>query len=338
MNSFLRPLQVGSLVLPSNIWYAPLAGCSDWPFRMMTSHWKPGLIFTEMVKMDALVRADRGTYEILHYSDAMHPIGAQVCGSSPQYASQATRILSDMGFDLIDLNCGCPVDKVTKDGGGSGLLKNPYRIGELVHAMVQAAKVPVTVKMRIGWDADHINVEEVVQIVENAGAKAVMIHGRTRSQGYTGKASLEWIKRAKEVAKQIPVLGNGDIVSPESALHMFSETGCDGIVIGRATMAKPWIVEDLRRFALGLSPLSFSIEELREILHRHFEYIVSYKDERKALVDMRRVGCWYFSHFTGAKAFRGAISTARSLEEVRTLIETFSFISSKDQDEEPVNL
>lgn len=325
MSSFLHPIAVDTLFLSSNVWYAPLAGCSDWPFRMMTSQWHPGLIFTEMVKMDALMRADRGTYELLHYSDSMHPIGAQIFGSSPRYAGSSARILSDMGFDVIDLNCGCPVDKVTKEGGGSGLLKNPLLIGEIVHAMANASSVPVTVKIRSGWDADHINVEEVVQIVESAGAKAVMVHGRTRNQGYTGHASLEWIGRAKRAAKKIPVLGNGDVVSPEAAWRMFSETGCDGIVIGRATMGKPWIVEDLRRAAAGLPPTSFSIEELRNFLRQHLEYIVSYKNERKALVDLRRVGCWYFSHLPHAKAFRGAIATAHSLAEVKTLVDTFQF-------------
>ena len=318
-------MTLDTLVLSSNVWYAPLAGCSDWPFRMMTSQWRPGLIFTEMVKMDALMRADRGTYELLHYSDSMHPIGAQIFGSSPQYAGKSARLLSEMGFDVIDLNCGCPVDKVTKDGGGSGLLKTPFLIGEIVHAMVSASSVPVTVKMRLGWDSEHCNVEEVVQIVECAGAKAVMVHGRTRAQGYTGHASLEGIRRAKCAAKKIPVLGNGDIISSESAWKMFSETGCDGIVIGRATMGKPWIIEDLKRSAEGLPPLSFSVEDLRNLLRQHFEYIVSYKNERKALVDLRRVGCWYFSHLPHAKAFRGAIATAHSLEEVKHLIDTFQF-------------
>jgi nifR3 family TIM-barrel protein len=331
MSPLLHPIAVGPLSLPLNVWYAPLAGCSDWPFRMMSSRWRPGLIFTEMVKMDALVRADRGTYEILHYSDCMHPIGAQLCGSSPLFAKQSTRILADMGFDVIDLNCGCPVDKVVKDGGGSNLLKTPHLIGEIVSSMVEASSVPVTVKIRVGWDAEHVNVEEVVRIAESAGAKAVMVHGRTRSQGYNGNASLELIRRAKMAAKQIPVLGNGDIISSETAFRMLAETGCDGIVIGRATMGRPWIVEDIRRGAVGEPPISFSIEELREILQSHFEYIVTYKNERKALVDMRRVGCWYFSHCARAKAFRGAISISPSLVDVEHLIKTFSF-TTEDQD------
>lgn len=321
----VHPIFLGETEIPSNVWYAPLAGCSDWPYRMMSSEWNPGLMFTEMVKMDALVRADEGTYELLHYSDCMHPIGAQLFGSSLRFAKESAPILEDMGFDVIDLNCGCPVDKVTKGGGGSGLLKTPFLVGDIVSSIVEAVHIPVTVKVRAGWDDQHINIEEIVAIVESAGAKAITVHGRTRQQGYSGSCCRDWIRRAKKAAKQIPVIGNGDIFTPEAALSMMSETGCDGVLIARGGMGKPWFVEDIRRVSQGKEPMSFSFLELREMLLRHFNYIVEYKCEKKALVDARRIGCWYVSHVKGAKAFRLAISHAQSIEEARSLIRDFVF-------------
>lgn len=322
---YVHPLYLGEREIPCNIWYAPLAGCSDWPYRMMSAQWKPGLQFTEMVKMDALVRADEGTYELLNYSDCMHPIGAQVFGSNPRYAKEAAPILESMGFDVIDLNCGCPVDKVTKGGGGSGLLKTPFLIGDIVSSIVGAVQIPVTVKVRAGWDHQHINIEEVVSIVESAGAKAITVHGRTRQQGYTGSCCHEWIKRAKSAAHNIPVIGNGDVFSAEDAFTMMQNTGCDGVLIARGGMGKPWFVEDIRRLEQGLPVLQFSIEELRELLLQHFNYVVEYKCEKKALMDARRIGGWYVNSVKGAKAFRIAIAQVQSIEEARTLIKTFPF-------------
>ena len=320
---YIHPLLLGEKELPSNVWYAPLAGCSDWPYRMMGSCWKPGLQFTEMVKVDALVRADEGTYELLHYSDCMHPIGAQVFGSSPAYAKAAAPILEDMGFDVIDLNCGCPVDKVTKGGGGSGLLRTPFLIGEMIQAMVEAVHIPVTLKVRAGWDREHINVEEVVSIAESAGATAITVHGRTRQQGYTGTCCHEWIRMAKKAAKKIPVIGNGDIFSPQDAFTMMDNTGCDGVLIARGGMGKPWFVEDLRRMDQGLPPLQWTQEELGRLLLEHFTYIVEYASEKKALLDLRRIGGWYVHNVSGAKAFRSALAHVQSVEEARKLIASF---------------
>src|SRR5579872_5393446 len=166
------PFFIGSVKLPNKILYAPLAGCSDLPFRRMSCRYRPGIVYCEMVKIDALVRNDQNTYRMLDYDADMHPIGAQLCGSKPKVAAAAARIVEDLGFDVIDFNCGCPVDKVTKDGSGSGMLKTPELIGEMISAMVSAVKVPVTVKIRAGWDEKHINAAEITNIAEKAGAKA----------------------------------------------------------------------------------------------------------------------------------------------------------------------
>ncbi len=323
--SLIRPIEIGTLQLPINVFYAPLAGCSDFPFRKMSSKYQPGLQFCEMVKMDAIVRSDYGTFQLLNYSKEMHPIGAQLCGSNPRIAKEAAKIVEDLGFDTIDLNCGCPVDKVTKDGGGSGLLKMPHRIGEIVHEMVSHVSTPVTVKIRAGWDDEHIIVEDIVRIVESAGAKAITVHGRTREQGYEGKARREWIKRAKLAAKNIRVVANGDVFTPIDAFDMLYETGCDAVLIARGTMGQPWIVDDIRRLARGEVVYEKSHQELKEHLLQHFYETLSYKSERKALVDMRRIGCWYFNASTGVKAFREAISHAQSIEDVAKLINEYRF-------------
>src|SRR5580700_274615 len=205
------PFQLGTITLPSNIFCAPLAGCSDLPFRRMTSKYHPGLIFCEMVKMDALIRNDPHTYRLLDYEASMHPIGGQLCGSKPHLAGPCAKIIEDLGFDVVDLNCGCPVDKVTKDGSGSGLLKNPELIGDIISNMVSAVSIPVTIKIRAGWDMQSINAEQITAIAEQAGATAICIHGRTRSQAYKGPANWDYIRDCKRQAKRIKIIANGDI-------------------------------------------------------------------------------------------------------------------------------
>lgn len=319
--SFLkRPFHLGHKVLPSNIFYAPLAGCSDYPFRKMSARFTPGLMYCEMIKMDALVRADAGTFQMLDYDESMRPIGAQICGSKPAMAGKAAKIIEELGFDVIDLNCGCPVDKVTKDGSGSGLLKNPQLIGEILANMVASVKIPVTVKIRAGWDEAHINAPEITQIAEQAGAKAICIHGRTRVQAYHGNANWDWIKECKEVAKDILIIGNGDIFTPEAAEKIFEKTGCDAILVSRGTLGQPWIADDIARRFLGETLPERSLEDMRSALYDHFEHTLHYHNDRKTMIDMRRVGCWYLKKASGTRAFREKISKAQSVAEVKELI------------------
>lgn len=320
---FIKPISLGKLNLPTNVFYAPLAGCSDFPFRKMSARYKPGLIYCEMVKMDALVRYDTGTFHILDYSHDMHPIGGQICGSNPQIAGQAARIIEDLGFDVIDLNCGCPVDKVTKDGSGSGLLKNPKIIGDVIANMVAAVSIPVTVKIRAGWDEDNLVYQDIVQIAEQAGAKAICLHARTRQQGYTGDAKWDWIREAKKAAKNILVIGNGDIFTPQDAIEMFKETGCDAVLVARGTLGQPWIVQDIQALDQGLIVPERDIEEKRQALREHFEETLGYSTDRRTVIDMRRVGCWYFTKSQFTKNFREAISHAHTVEEIRELIDSF---------------
>ena len=325
MSFFKKPFSLGNLELSSNIFCAPLAGCSDLPFRKMTSSYRPGITFCEMVKIDALIRHDPHTYRLLDYTADMHPIGAQLCGSKPKIAAEAARIVEDLGFDVIDLNCGCPVDKVTKDGSGSGLLKNPALIGEILSAVIAAVKVPVTVKIRAGWDADHIVAAEITRFAEQAGAKAITIHGRTREQAYKGPANWDYIRAAKQAARNILVIGNGDVFDGESAERLFAHTGCDGVLVARGTLGKPWIIEEIERHLSGLPVEEKTIFDLRNELLKHFQIIARYQNDRQALLDMRRVGCWYLKPCQGAKPLRIQLNKATRLEEVFHLLGEFDW-------------
>ncbi len=325
MSYLQKPFQLGSIELLSNLLCAPLAGCSDVPFRRMTSRYKPGLIYTEMVKMDALVRNDPHTFHMLSYERSMHPIGGQICGSKPQIAGVCAKIIEDLGFDVVDLNCGCPVDKVTKDGSGSAMLKNPERIGEIVSNMVAAVKIPVTVKIRAGWDVESIVSAQITEIAEAAGASAICIHGRTRAQAYKGPANWEYIAMAKRAAKKIKVVANGDVFDPVSAKGIFEATGADAILLARGTMGQPWLI--YRFFEEGVMGERTSSDYKNAMLD-HIAHIASYQSGRKALLDMRRVGCYYLKVGRGTKHLREAINRSASIEEIYHHIQNFNWEES----------
>lgn len=320
MNQYYRPLEIGRLKLNGNVIYSPLAGCSDYPFRLMSARYSPDLMFCEMVKMQALLRYDEGTFRLLDYAEEMRPIGAQLVGGCIKSAGPAAKICEDLGFDVIDLNCGCPVDKVTKDGGGSGMLKHPEKIGDVLAEIVAAVSLPVTLKVRGGWDDENIIAPEIVRIAEEAGASAIFVHGRTRAQAYRGKANRETIRRCKSQARKIKVIGNGDIFEPEDAVAMMEETGCDGVLVSRGTMGRPWLAEDIRRHCLGGEPLKMNPKDIRQALLDHFELMLAYHSLKRAVIEMRRVGCWYIKSRSGTRAFRHAMARVTSKEEARDLI------------------
>lgn len=319
------PFFVGNARLRNRILYAPLAGCSDFPFRQMSARYRPGIVYCEMVKMDALIRNDPHTYRLLDYDSSLHPIGAQLCGSKPKLAAATARIIEDLGFDVLDFNCGCPVDKVTKDGSGSGMLKNPDLIGEILSEMIAAVKIPVTVKVRAGWDEQSINAPLITQIAEKAGAKAITIHGRTRAQAYKGPANWDYIKACKEAAKDILVIGNGDVFDADAALRMFAYTNCDAVLVSRGTMGQPWIAEDILRALQNIPPVERTPLDIRDSLLDHFLFIIRYQSERQALLDFRRVGCWYLKRCEGVKDLRISLNRATSTPEAMSLLEKFSW-------------
>lgn len=315
-----KSFQFGKITLPSNIFYAPLAGCSDYPYRMMSSLYNPGLMFCEMVKMDALIRNDKGTFEMLDFAKEMHPIGGQLVGSKVELAAPCAKIIEDLGFDTLDFNCGCPVDKVTKDGSGSGMLKTPEKIGAIISEMVAAVKIPVTVKIRAGWDDTLINAAEITKIAEQAGATSICIHGRTREQGYKGPANWDYIKACKEAATTINVVGNGDLFDVESVQRMFEYTKCDAVLVARGTMGQPWIAEDIYNHLSGLPIKERTPEDSMNHLKQHFNFMKEHLPERRVILDMRRVGAWYIKKMFGASELRQNINKCETLDEIDALL------------------
>ncbi len=313
---YKKDFRLGDLVLSNNFFYAPLAGCTDLAFRKMSIKYFPGLLFCEMVKIEAVIRHDKNTFDLLDFTEDMHPIGAQLCGSNPMVAKEAAKIIEDLGFDVIDFNCGCPVDKVTKDGSGSAMLKNPEKIGEMLSSIMSVVKIPITLKIRCGWDNEQIYANEIVKIAKKAGAKAVTIHGRTKKQGYRGLSNWDHIKSAKDNIEGIPIIGNGDVFSASDAKKMFEYTNCDGIMISRGTLGQPWIMEDIFRLFNNLPLISRTGKDVYEVMLNHFKYILEYQIERKAILDMRRVGCWYLKRCKGTKKLRFAINQAKSTSEI----------------------
>ena len=325
MQKYLKKLRLGELELTSNILYAPLAGCSDFPFRKMSYQYQPALTFCEMVKMDALVRHDPNTYRLLDFDKTMRPIGAQLCGSKPDIAKDAAKIIEDLGFDVVDLNCGCPVDKVTKDSSGSGMLRSLSLIEKVLTSIISAVKIPVTIKIRAGWDEQSIVGPQITKMAEGLGAKMITVHGRTREQAYKGPAKLEFIRSCKEAAVSIPVIGNGDVFCEQSAIRMFETTGCDGVLVARGTLGSPWVAEDIHRSLLGLEKIERSPLFIKQVLLEHIAHILTYQNPRRALTDLRRISCWYLKNAKGTRALREKINKSQAIEEILLHIETYSW-------------
>jgi nifR3 family TIM-barrel protein len=325
MTGLKKKIKVGNLLLPNNIFYAPLAGFSDFPFRKMSRLFHSGLIFCEMVSIEALIRQNQNTFNMLDYSDDMHPIGAQVYGNNPKAAAQSAKIIENLGFDLIDLNCGCPVKKVTRKESGSGMLKNIEMIGDVLSAMVSSVKIPVTVKIRIGWDESTICANEITRIAEQAGAKVITIHGRTRSQSYKDKADWSFIKEAKLIAKSIKVFGNGDILKAEGASQMFCETNCDGILIARGIMGQPWIASDVNKLVDKEPVFEKTNFFIYENMMKHFSFIVDYKSEKNSLISMKKIGHWYLKRCKKTKPLKIALNDAKSPTDIFKIMDNFSW-------------
>jgi tRNA-dihydrouridine synthase B len=262
---------------------------------------------------------------LLDYEPTMHPIGAQLCGSSLELAGQCAEIIEKLGFDVLDFNCGCPVDKITKDGSGSGMLKNPELIGKIVEEMVRRVKIPVTVKIRLGWDERNIVAPLLTRIVEEAGASALAIHGRCRKNTYADPIRYDLIAQCKAAAKKMPIIGNGNIFDPISAEKMFVESGCDAILLSRGLLGQPWLVDDIYRHFQNEPALVRSPLDLREAFLDHLERIVRYFDERKAALLLRKVGCWFFRNAYGMTELRDSLNRTESVAEIRQLVHNFEW-------------
>lgn len=316
----VRTLKIGDVVLKNNLILAPMAGVTDLPFRLLCREQGAGLLCMEMVSAKAISYGNKNTESLLAIDRREPPVSLQLFGSDPDIISEMAKRIEDRPFSILDINMGCPVPKVACNGEGSALMKDPARVEQIVSKTVKAIKKPVTVKIRKGFDEGHVNAVEIARIAEASGAAAVAVHGRTREQYYQGKADWDIIRQVKE-AVRIPVIGNGDVVSPESAERMLEETGCDGIMIGRGAQGNPWIFRQILDYMeTGREPVAPSLSEVKEMILRHARMLVEYKGDYTGIREMRKHTAWYTAGYPHSAKLRARVNEVKSLDELEDLI------------------
>ncbi|MGN0422309.1 MAG: tRNA dihydrouridine synthase DusB [Lachnospiraceae bacterium] len=299
---------------------APMAGVTDLPFRLLCKEQGAGLLCMEMISAKALQYKNKNTKALLAIHPKEYPVSLQLFGSDPKIISEQAKRIEELPFQILDINMGCPVPKVVKNGEGSALMKNPKLVYEIVYQTARAIQKPVTVKIRKGFDDTCINAVEIAKIIEEAGGAAVAVHGRTREQYYSGKADWEIIRQVKE-AVSIPVIGNGDVTSGEKALEMRERTGCDGVMIGRGAQGNPWIFHELLEYdRTGKLPPRPSKEQIKETMLRHARLQLGFKGEYLGIREMRKHVAWYTKGMEGSAKLRDDINKVESYAELESLL------------------
>lgn len=315
-------LTIGNAELSNPLILAPMAGVTDLPFRLLCKEQGAGLVCMEMISAKAIAFHNRNTKKLMQIDPGERPVSLQLFGSDPDIISEIAREIEEEPFDILDINMGCPVPKIVGNGEGSALMKDPKLVEQIVSKTVRAIKKPVTVKIRKGFDEDHVNAVEIARIAEASGAAAVAVHGRTREQYYSGQADWKIIRQVKEAVK-IPVLGNGDVDSPQKAKALFEETGCDGILIGRAARGNPWLFHQIKTYLeTGEEEPRPSMEEIRQMMLRHARMQIDYKGDYTGIREMRKHISWYTAGCPHSAKLRAQINSVESLEELKELILT----------------
>ena len=316
--------KIGSVEIENPFVLAPMAGITDLPFRLLCKEQGAGLLYTEMVSAKAISYHNRNTVSLMETDPKEHPVALQLFGSEPELMGEVAKSIEDQPFDILDINMGCPVPKVVNNGEGSALLKVPALIREIIKAVSGTVRKPVTAKMRIGFEGADVDPVEIARIMEDAGAAAIAVHGRTRQQYYSGRADWETIRRIKE-AVSVPVIGNGDVDSPEKAEAMFRETGCDAVMIGRAVRGNPWIFREMNHyFATGELLPGPSLEELKEEILRHARMQIEKKGEYTGIREMRKHVAWYTAGMRHSAGIRRESNLISSYGELERLLERFN--------------
>lgn len=326
-------MKIGTVKLKNNLILAPIAGISSLPFRLIAKEFGAGLCFTEMVSSEALVRNNKKTGPLLKTDPLEKPVGVQIFGANPEVMAKAASLLENRGFDIIDINAGCPVKKVTRNNAGAALMKNPKLLRQILLEVRKAISVPLMLKFRSGWNVHSINAVEIAKIAEDCGVDAATIHPRTASQLFSGKADWDIIHKVKNSVK-IPVIGNGDVFTPYNAVTLLKETGCDGVMIGRGAFGNPWIFENILKILNHEEPVQRPLaEELGRILIKQLDYSIQLKGDKQAVLDMRKQYSWYAKNLPGASRFRNAVIQKSSVTEVKQEIEKYfnSMIQNKKE-------
>ena len=325
-------LQIGNVTIPGVLALGPMAGVTDLPFRLLCKEQGAGLIYTEMVSAKGIYYNNKNTESLLCVEEAERPVALQLFGEDPKIMSEMAKRIEERNFDILDINMGCPVPKVVNNGEGSALLKNPKRVGEIVEAVSKAIKKPVTVKIRKGFSAEEANAPQIAKIAEESGAAAVAVHGRTREQYYSGKADWDIIRQVKE-AVRIPVIGNGDVFSPQDAKRMMEETGCDGIMIARGAQGNPWIFNQTEHYLrTGKLIAKPSIEEVVQMMLRHANAQLAFKGEYIGMREMRKHVAWYTVGYPHSAKLRGDINAVESVAELEDLMNRYMESLKKEQE------
>ena len=313
-------LKIGNVTLENNLILAPMAGVTDLPFRLLCKEQGAGLICTEMISTKAIYFKNKNTETLMEIDERERPVSLQLFGSDPDLMAEIARQIEPRNFDILDINMGCPVPKVVNNGEGSALMKNPKLVHEIVSKVSKAIEKPLTVKIRKGFTEDCVNAVEIAKIAEDAGAAAIAVHGRTREQYYAGNADWDIIRQVKE-AVSIPVIGNGDVDSPKKAEALVRETGCDGIMIGRAVQGNPWLFSQILHYQkTGELLPKPGMEEVKEMILRHAKMQLEYKGNYTGMREMRKHVAWYTTGMPHSASVRRMVNEVESYEQLEELV------------------